>query len=124
MTTTPTLPDLDPLTQATIDLASAVLDSADIEVIGKSDWYSRAQAALETAAAGSQSTAEAVTTMGRKLQIYGALDARSSETVTRVAPVIDAHWNEWVEKVARESTYLIALTRMTRNARRATKKEN
>lgn len=107
---------MDDLTTTTVELVSAILDSADMDLIGRDHWYSRAQAALETAAAGSQSTAQAVTTMCRKLQV-DALTAASAQTVTRIAPTLDAHWGEWVEKIAREAPYLIALTRVTRKTR-------
>lgn len=113
-----TLTHPDSLVDATVRLVSAILDSADIDLIGRAEWYSRAQSALEAAAAGSENAAQAVTTMCRKMQV-DALGRDAAHAVTGLAPALDAAWGEWVEKVSREAPYLIALTRVHRSTRKA-----
>ena len=105
------------LTQVSIDLTNALLDSADVKTIGVSNWWGRAQTALETAAAGAENAGHAVTIAARKLQI-DTLSKASAETIARVSPIIDEHWQEWAQNVARESVYIVALARVAREERK------
>lgn len=109
------------MTDATVDLLNALLDSADVQTIGVANWWPRAATALETAAAGGESAAHAVTIAARKLQIE-TLTRDASETVARVAPLIDADYPGWSETVAREAVYIVALARVSREERKTAAK--
>lgn len=110
------------LTDTTVRLMNALLDSASTDVIGVSNWWARAKTALETAAAGAENAAHAVTIASRKLQI-DTLTKDATATITEVGPIIDAHFSEWTAIVARESVYIVALTRVSRDERRAKRKQ-
>lgn len=110
------------LTDVSVELVNALLDSADVGTIGVSNWWARAQTALETAAAGGESAAHAVTIAARKLQI-DTLGKESAETVARVAPLIDADYPAWAETVAREAVYIVALARVARDERKQKRKQ-
>lgn len=105
------------LTNASVELVNALLDSADVHTIGVPNWWPRATTALETAAAGAESAAHAVTIASRKLQI-DTLSKESAVTVARVAPIIDADYQAWVQTVAREAVYIVALARVAREERK------
>ncbi|WP_280503006.1 hypothetical protein [Nocardia farcinica] len=109
------------LVDVSIDLLSALLDSASTDVIGVANWWHRAQTALETGAAGGENAGHAITIAARKLQI-DTLSEKSAKTVARVAPILDTHWADWVETIARESVYIVALTRVTRSEKKAATK--
>lgn len=108
----------DDLTTLTVEWLSALLDSASVDIIGATHWWDRAASALETAAAGADSAAQATTIACRKLQI-DVLSEQSSATVADIAARLDTRWGEWVEKIAAESIYLVALCRVQRAERRA-----
>lgn len=110
------------LVDVTVGLVSALLDSADVDTIGVANWWPRAQSALEAAAAGAETAGHAVTIAARKLQI-DTLSKPSAHTVQRVAPILDSRWPEWVDTVAKEAVYIVALTRVHREESRAARKK-
>ncbi|MFB9776150.1 hypothetical protein [Brevibacterium otitidis] len=114
MTSTPNL------RTATVAWLSAILDSAHVDVIGVTNWWPRATAALETAAT-SATYGEAVTIACRKLQIDTLL-TKSSEQLVALEDTIGPRLGDWQQIVAAEAPYLIALTKITRKTRKETKK--
>src|SRR5690606_31754397 len=72
-----------PLQQA-VRFQSAMLDSANIDLIGLAAWWDRAQTALETGAATGTRFSEVVSATARKLQITWALSKETSAEVTRL----------------------------------------
>lgn len=113
MTATPTADELD---AATIDLIFALRDSLT-DVSRLDFWAGRATTALETAAAGSDTAGQAITTCCRKLQI-GTLTAAASKTAAAAAAVIDRDYQAWAEHVARNIVYIVALASVQRDARK------
>lgn len=111
-----TTPDL---RHTTVTWLSALLDSASTDVIGVTNWWTRATSALETAATAPTYGA-AVSTGTRKLQIETLTD-KSSTTLASLEKVMSPHMAEWAEIVHTEAPYLVALTRIHRQARKATK---
>ncbi|MGO4923273.1 hypothetical protein [Bifidobacterium choerinum] len=99
---------------------SALLDSADVDTIGASHWWDRASAALQAAAAGATTLAQATTIAAAKLQV-DVLSESASRTVTALAEVIDPSYTEWADRVAAEHVYMVALVRVERTARRTSK---
>lgn len=116
MTTTP-----NNLQDATVTWLSALLDSASVDTIGVTNWWDRATSALATAATAT-TYGEATTTAARKLQI-DTLTARTAETITQLEPLITADYPAWQHLAASETPYLIALTRITRQANRTKTEE-
>src|ERR1700749_1891934 len=115
MTTTPTH---EALSEATVALLSALLDSASSDVIGAANWWPRAEAALSTSAAGASTVGEAVTIAARNLQI-DTTAARTDAALAQACEVIAAGFSDWQSLMDREAVYLIALTRIHRQARKA-----
>lgn len=107
------------LDQITIDLIFALRDS--LGVVSRLDfWSGRATTAIETAAAGSESMPQAITSAARKLQI-DVLTNDASQAATRIAAQIDGHYEEWAAHVARNIVYIVALANVKRDARKARK---
>src|SRR5690606_4104753 len=71
-----------PLQQA-VRFQSAMLDSANIDLIGLAAWWDRAQTALETGAATGTRFSEVVSATARKLQITWALSKETSAEIGR-----------------------------------------
>ena len=103
---------------------SAILDSADPERIGPKRWWDRARTALETGTA-TASFSEATAKTAAKLEIDGALTAKSSRTINRLAaPLSDpAVFGPWAELCRRDAVYITALTRVQRDAAKAAAKK-
>ena len=108
-----TSPDL---SLATVDWLSALLDSADTDVIGVANWWPRATSALQTAATAA-TYGQAVTTACRKLQI-DVLSPRSAQALTAAEAVVGADLEAWRRIVEAEAVYIVALTRIARTSRR------
>ena len=125
MSTAPVSPPLPlaalslPIQQA-VRFQSAMLDSADVDLIGTSNWWDRAQTALETGAATGTRFSEVVSATARKLQITWALSRETAEEVTRLTEELSdpAAFAEWRELCQRDAVYVTALTRIHRQARR------
>ena len=119
-----TAPDLDALDRATITLVFALRDSlGDASPDRLEFWNTRAKTAIEAAAAGSSTAAEAVTAACRKLQIDTLTMGASAQVVAHVAPVIDADYPGWAAHVARTLTYIIALARVENDEAKAARKK-
>jgi len=108
-----------PLQQA-VRFQSAMLDSADVDLIGTSNWWDRAQTALETGAATGTRFSEVVSATARKLQITWALSRETAEEVTRLTEELSdpAAFAEWRELCQRYAVYVTALTRIHRQTSR------
>lgn len=99
---------------------SAVLDSADAEKVGPKRWWDRARTALETGTA-TASFSEAASKTAAKLEIDGALTAKSSRTIDQLAQHLSdpAVFEAWAELCRRDAVYITALTRVQRDAAKA-----
>lgn len=106
--------------QQAVRFQSAMLDSANLDVIGLAAWWDRAQTALETGAATGTRFSEVVSATARKLQITWALSRETAEEVTRLTEELSdpAAFAEWRELCQRYAVYVTALTRIHRQARR------
>lgn len=100
----------------------ALLDSASSDLIGVSNWWPRAESALEAAASAS-SWGEAVTVACRKLQI-DTLTPESAASLTGLEAAIEPNLADWAEVVHAERQYLVALTKITRTARKNASKKD
>lgn len=108
-----TAPDTESLDRATISLIFALRDSLTDASPSRLDfWEIRAKTAIEAAAAGSATAAEAVSAACRKLQIDTLTKDASARVVTGVTPTIDADYPAWAAHVARTITYIVALARV------------
>lgn len=116
-TATPTREDLD---QATIDLIFALRDSLTDDGPSRIEFWSggRAATAIATAAAGSETAGQAITTAARKLQIPQIASSHAS-TIRRVAEVIDADYQAWAAHVDRNIVYIVALADVERQSRKS-----
>src|SRR5690606_851569 len=97
-----------------------MLDSPDVDLIGTSNWWDRAQTALETGAATGTRFSEVVSATARTLQITWALSKETSAESGRLTeeladPQVFAEWRELCQ---RDAVYVTALTRIRRQARR------
>lgn len=123
MTTSPATAPPDQTTLITwgTQFLDAMLDSADPEVIGPKNWWDRARTALETGTA-TASYSEAVSKTAQKLQITGALSARTSATINQLAQHLGdpATFGAWAELCRRDCVYITALTRVQRDAAKTT----
>jgi len=119
----PTVPDQATLIDWGVEFLSAILDSADVEKIGPKQWWDRARTALETGTA-TAAFSEAVSKTAAKLEIDGALSARSSATINRLAEHLSdpAVFGAWAELCTRDAVYITALTRMRRDEAKASAK--
>src|SRR5690606_4428385 len=108
-----------PLQQA-VRFQSAMLDSANMDLIGLAAWWDRAQTALETGAATGTRFSEVVSATARKLQITWALSKETSAEIGRLTTELSdpAAFAEWRELCQRDAVYVTALTRIHRQARR------
>ena len=106
--------------QQAVRFQSAMLDSANMDLIGLAAWWDRAQTALETGAATGTRFSEVVSATARKLQITWALSRETAEEVTRLTEELSdpAAFAEWRELCQRDAVYVTALTRIHRQARR------
>ena len=121
MTTTPTPEQLD---RATIDLIFALRDSITDDGPSLIDFWSggRAISALEAAAAGASTGAEAVSLAARKLQIP-QIAGKQAKTVTRCAAIIDLDYGAWASHITRNAVYILALADVERQERKASRAE-
>ncbi len=119
-TPTPDPPTREHLIDATVKWTSALLDSASSDEIGPANWWPRATSALVTAS-GASTIGEAVTTAARKLQVDVAAPHADAELLA-ASDIIAQDYPAWAQLVDREAVYLIALTRVYRNARKAARK--
>lgn len=108
-----------PLQQA-VRFQSAMLDSADVDLIGTSNWWDRAQTALETGAATGTRFSEVVSATARKLQITWALSKDTSAEIGRLTEELSdpAAFAEWRELCQRDAVYITGITRIYRKQRR------
>lgn len=106
------------LDTATIDLIFALRDSLTDAGPSRLDfWGGRASTAIETAAAGSTTAGQAITTAARKLQI-DTLTASASKQAKAAAEIIDDDYEAWAAHVARNIVYIVALANTQRDARK------
>lgn len=118
--TTPTPNELD---QATIWLIFALRDSLTNDGPSHLDfWDGRVTTAIDTAAAGSDCAAQAITTASRKLQI-DVLSSSASKTVQDIQKIIDEDYGAWSQHVSRNLVYIVALARVQNQELRAARKE-
>lgn len=106
--------------QQAVRFQSAMLDSADVEVISTANWWDRAQTALETGAATGTRFSEVVSATARKLQITWALSKETSEEIGRLTTELSdpAAFAEWRELCQRDAVYITGITRIYRKQRR------
>jgi len=99
-----------------------MLASADPEVIGPRNWWDRARTALETGTT-TPSFSEAVSKTAQKLQITGALTARTSATIHQLAQHLadPGVYGAWAELCTRDAVYITALTRVQRETTKTKK---
>jgi hypothetical protein len=104
-----------------VKFLNAILDSADVTQIGPKNWWDRARTALETGTA-TASFSETVAKTAAKLEIHGALQARSSATVHQLARDLSHPdvFGAWAELCRRDAVYIAALTRIERDQRKRT----
>lgn len=116
-----TTPTSDPeLIDLTTEWLNLLLDSVDLDKISKDMYWSRAESALTTAAAGASTIGAATTTAARKLQIT-VTHPRTDVKLVEVCAALDPVFERWRALVAAESVYLVALTRVDRAARKEKK---
>lgn len=113
------LPDAPPdLTGLAVDWLDAILASADVETIGVTHWWSRATSALAAACASADTFGHAVTIAAGKLQV-DVLSQASARELQRLGALIDPLWETWRIETERDAVYVVALTRLKRQARSA-----
>ena len=114
----------DQLDTATIDLIFALRDSLTDDGPSRIDfWGGRATTAIQTAAAGSDSAGQAITTAAHKLQIT-TLTTNAAERARRAAEIIDADYQAWATHIDRNLVYIVALAQLENTTRKTTKKTN
>lgn len=106
------------LAELAVRFTDALLDSADTDVIGVAHWWDRATSALTSAATSAGWYGQLVSKASEKLQIH-ELKERSATTLAALETEIAPVFAEWCELAARDTVYLIALTRVRRAARSA-----
>lgn len=115
-------PTLDQLDQATIDLIFCLRDSLTDDGPSRLDfWSGRATSAIDSAAAGADTAAQAVTIACRKLQI-DVLTLEASRRAKRAADVIDQDYPEWARHINRNLVYIVALAKIQNSTDKAAKK--
>lgn len=111
------------LIQLAVTTLDAALSSASTDVIGATQWWDRATAALRTAAAAGYTWPRVVSTLARKLQIdtYSEHSARALDQVGRqlTDPSVLARWCYLAE---RDAHYVVAMTRLQRAERHGNRK--
>jgi hypothetical protein len=115
------------LDNVTIRLIFALRDSLTDDGPSFIDFWSggRAISALEAAAAGASTGAEAVSLAAKKLQIP-QIASRQAKTVTECAAIIDQDYAAWAAHITRNAVYILALAdvqRLEKKAARAAEKE-
>ncbi|WP_151530553.1 MULTISPECIES: hypothetical protein [Corynebacterium] len=116
---TPTPERLD---EATIDLIFALRDSLTDDGPSRLDfWGGRITSAIDSAAAGADTAAHAVTIACRKLQIE-TLTLDAAKRAKRAADIIDADYTEWSRHIARNLVYVVALAKIKNSTDKASKK--
>lgn len=118
---TPTVSPPKDLISLATRFQSALLDSANVDIIGRAHWWDRAKTALETAASSGTAFSEVVSTAARKLQITEAFSARTAEEIAKLTteladPEVFAEWRELAQS---DAVYVTAITRVQRTARKA-----
>lgn len=101
---------------------NALLDSADVDTIGVSNWWPRATTALQAAAASSSNLREMTSTATRKLQVE-TLSKTSAEKVKTVATTVEDPdvFRRFARIVERDALFIAAMVRLTRTEKRAKK---
>lgn len=103
---------------ATLD---AVLSCADVSTIGATHWWDRATSALKTAAGAGHSWPRVVSTLAGKLQV-DVIQERHARTLAELGAQLDpAALGRWCYLAGRDTPYLVAMCRIVRDDRRATK---
>lgn len=116
-----TTPTPDQLDAATIDLIFALRDSLTEDGPSRLDfWGGRVTTAIQTAAAGSDTAGQAITTAARKLQI-DTLRSATAPAVKKLAAVIDQDFEAWAAHVDRSLVYIVALAAVENKSRKAAK---
>lgn len=112
--------DINQLDRVTIDLIFALRDSLTDDGPSLIDFWSggRAITALETAAAGASTGAEALHIAARKLQIP-QIASRHAKTVTDCAQIIDTDYPAWASHITRNAVYILALADVERLEKKA-----
>ena len=115
MTATP-----EQLDRATIDLIFALRDSLTDDGPSLIDFWTggRAISALEAAAAGASTGAEAVSLAARKLQIP-QFAVKQAKTITHCATIIDQDYPAWASHITRNAVYILALADVERQEKKA-----
>lgn len=117
--TTPTPEQLD---SATIDLIFALRDSLTDDGPSRIDfWGGRATTAIQTAAAGSDTAGQAITTAAHKLQIT-TLTTNAAKRARRAAEIIDADYQAWATHIDRNLVYVVALAQLENRTNKTAKK--
>ena len=117
--TTPTPEQLD---SATIDLIFALRDSLTDDGPSRIDfWSGRATTAIQTAAAGSDTAGQAITTAAHKLQII-ILPPNAAKRARRAAEIIDADYQAWATHIDRNLVYVVALAQLENRTNKTAKK--
>jgi len=108
------------LDRITIDLIFALRDSLT-EVSRLDFWAGRVTTALETAAAGSSSWEQAVTTAAHKLQIE-TLSAAAAMKVVGLGDEVGRlnAFEQWCGHVSRNIVYIVALANVARDQHKKT----
>lgn len=120
-TVPPLLSDAD-LADHVVAALDAVLSSASVDMIGVSHWWDRATAALVSAAGAGSTWPRVVSTMCRKLQV-GVLAERDARALDQLdAQLGDAQLGRWCYLAGRDAPYLVAMCRIRRADRAATRK--
>ena len=110
------------LDSATIDLIFALRDSLTDDGPSRLDfWGGRATTAIQTAAAGSDSAGQAISTAAHKLQII-ILPPNAAKRARRAAEIIDADYQAWATHIDRNLVYIVALAQLENRTNKTTKK--
>lgn len=102
-----------------VDLVLAVMRSASTEHIRPMDWWIRAQSALYSAAAMSQSYGQMVSVMGRKLQI-ATYNQNSANKISSIGIELktDDDFEVFRNLCEREALYVVAEAQARRSIER------
>lgn len=115
-------PTPDQLDQATIDLIFCLRDSLTDDGPSRLDfWSGRATTAIDSAAAGADTAAQAITIACRKLQI-DVLTLDASKRAKKAADVIDQDYAEWARHISRNLVYIVALAKIANSTDKAAKR--
>lgn len=108
-------PTTDELDEATIVLVFALRDSLTDGGPSRIDFWSggRAATALQAAAAGASTAAEALTIAARKLQIT-QIAATKAKTALQACATIDRDFEAWASHIDQTIVYIVALADVRR----------